>query len=166
MKPLFLFTFPVKIEPPCKGILSWKHYTKQASSEFSSWRVNFNKVKDNTSLYIMYTGTMGVYTHLIDTWACLRISVLFNGTQCSKPAPIASGSGIWKRPGGGIGSISSSAISGECTGLPSGLLEVTVKAESACTTASSGVHQGYRGSMKQPTTYSLRVEECCPPSSL
>ena len=116
-----------QVEAPCKGIISWKHYTKQSSSEFSSWSVNFNKAKDNTSLYVMYTGMMGAYTNLSGRWACLRISILFNHTQCSSPAPIASGSALWKSDTGGAGALSSSAISGECISLPRESTAVTVK---------------------------------------
>ena len=154
--------FPVQIEPPCNGILSWKHYTKPASTTFNSWSVNFNKVKDNTSLYVMYTGMMGQYTNLAARWACLRISILFNNTQCSSPSRIASGSALYKNYGSTLYTFSSSAVSGECTGLPSGSTAVTVKAENACDTSSSSYHHGYNAGMGHSTTYSLHVEELCP----
>ena len=133
---------------------------KQTVSSFNSWSVNFNKVKSNTSLFVLYTGMMGTYTYLTSQWSCLRISILFNHTQCS-PTPITSGSALWKDDSGGVHTLSSAAISGECNGLPSGSTTVTVKAENVCATASTSYHHGDRAGMNKPTTYSLRVEEFC-----
>ena len=161
---LSLFSqFRLKSLSRCKGLHSWKHYTKKATSNFNEWNNNFNKTKPNTSLYVMYTGMMGMGGHNFNQWYCLRISILFNNSQCSSPAPIRSAAINYHSNGNWwLFTLSPSAISGECIGLPSGLTTVTVKAENACYTPNADLRHGSKTDLTHSTTYSLRVEEYCP----
>ena len=150
------------LQMSCTGILHWKHYTKRSSSTFTTWTVDFNKTRNNTSLHVSYTGMMGVYQYQNSQWACMRLSILFNSTDCTSPAPIHSGA-VFRQDYSNFHShsLSPSIISGECRNLKSGPLKITVKVEQKCYTYSAGIYNGEKVGFSDPVTYALRVEERC-----
>ncbi|XP_065194004.1 uncharacterized protein LOC135825198 [Sycon ciliatum] len=76
------------------GIVSWKTFTMEtstssASNPFSG--VVFNKTRPDTVIRVVYTTSIG-FLHGNTAWHCVKVSVRINGSDCSDPAPIRSGS--------------------------------------------------------------------------
>ena len=56
----------------------------------SPWNVKFPKIRTDTVLHVLYTTSMGVAA-FAGNWQHFTLSFLFNGSECSNPAPIRGG---------------------------------------------------------------------------
>ncbi|XP_065193995.1 uncharacterized protein LOC135825193 isoform X2 [Sycon ciliatum] len=139
------------------GIVSWKTFTMETSH--SSARVNpfsgvvFNKTRPDTVIRVVYTTSIGFF-HGDNNWHCVKVSVRINGSDCSDPAPIRSGS---------TGStahyqIHAGVVSGICNLNTSGPLSFSTRIEAQCTTGDYrlGFYAG-TGTI----TSTLHIEELC-----
>ena len=126
----------------------------------SPWNVKFPKKRTDTVLRVLYTTSMGVRAQDVD-WQHFTLSFLFNGSECSNPAPIR----------GGVVSVQSggfsyrehksvpAAISGVCNQLRSG--DVTITSNLVKGRVLHGHYHGFHPSSTSITS-SLHVEELCP----
>ena len=126
----------------------------------SPWNVKFSKKRADTVLRVLYTTSMGV-TAYNGVWRHFTLSFLFNGSECSNPAPIRGGVASWQ---GGSFSYRehksvAAAISGVCNQLRSG--DITITSNLAKDNAQYGTFHGYHPSSPSITS-SLHVEELCP----
>ena len=127
----------------------------------SPWNVKFSKKRADTVLRVLYTTSMGVETYNGNSQH-FTLSFLFNGSECSNPAPIR----------GGVVSVQSggfsyrerksvpAAISGVCNQLRRGDVTITSNLVKGHV-----VHRHYHGrypSSSTSITSSLHVEELCP----
>ena len=152
---LYLLCFYVFVQ--CTGILHWKTFTRTTSSTrvMSDWNVQFSKERNDTSIRIWYTSSMGVQAV---GWKCFTLSFLFDGSECSDPAPVR----------GGVSSYDidhdhksvPAAISGVCHITRNGTLQITSSLVRECGAKYSYYHGYYKGS--RSITSSLHVEEMCP----
>ena len=124
----------------------------------SPWNVKFSKKRADTVLRVLYTTSMGAQAH--GGWQHFTLSFLFNGSECSNPAPIRGGvaslqyGGIGYRDGKSV----PAAISGVCNRLRSGDVTIT----SNLGNVPHGHYHGYHPSSSSSITSSLHVEELCP----
>ena len=160
--PSFFFECFLVLILQCTGILRWKTYTRQTrnANVMSPWNVTFPKNRTDTVLRVLYTTSMGVVAYN-DGWRHFTLSFLFNGSECSNPAPIR----------GGVVSVQSggfsyrehksvpAAISGVCNQLRSG--DVTITSNLVEGDVQQGHYHGYHPSSPYITS-SLHVEELCP----
>ena len=124
----------------------------------SPWNVKFSKKRTDTVLRVLYTTSMGV-TAYSGAWQHFTLSFLFNGSECSNPAPIRGG--VASRQYGNHGDHKSvpAAISGVCNQLRSG--DVTITSNLVKGHVPQGHFHGYHPSSPSITS-SLHVEELCP----
>ena len=125
----------------------------------SPWNVKFAKKRTDAVLRVLYTTSMGVVAYN-GNWQYFTLSFLFNGSECSNPAPIRGGIASWQ--GGAFdyrdGKSVPAAISGVCNQLRSG--DVTTTSNLVKGSVNEHYH-GYHPSSTS-TTSSLHVEELCP----
>ena len=126
----------------------------------SPWNVTFPKNRTDTVLRVLYTTSMGV-TAYNGAWQYFTLSFLFDGSECSNPAPIRGG--VASLQNGGYnntdGKSVPAAISGVCNQLRSG--DVTITSNLVKGNVQYGPYHGYDPSNKSITS-SLHVEELCP----
>ena len=126
----------------------------------SPWNVNFPKKRTDTVLRVLYTTSMGIWAQG-GSWRHFTLSFLFNGSECSNPAPIRGGVASWQ--GGGFSDRDyksvPAAISGVCNQLRSGDVTITSNLVKGYVP-----HDCYHGHHPFSTsiTSSLHVEELCP----
>ena len=126
----------------------------------SPWNVKFSKKRTDTVLRVLYTTSMGVGAYN-GNWKRFTLSFLFNGSECSNPAPIRGGVASLQYGGGSNtdGKSVPAAISGVCNQLRSG--DVTITSNLVKVNVPVGHYHGYHPS-STPITSSLHVEELCP----
>ena len=126
----------------------------------SPWNVKFSKKRPDTVLRVLYTTSMGVVAYN-GGWQHFTLSFLFNGSECSNPAPIRGG--VASLQSGGIGyrerKSVPAAISGVCNQLRSG--DVTITSNLVKGNVPQGHFHGFHPSSTSLTS-SLHVEELCP----
>ena len=90
--PSFFFECFLVLNLQCNGILRWKTYTRQTrnANVMSPWNVKFSKRRTDTVLRVLYTTSMGIQAYN-GNWQHFTLSFLFNGSECSNPAPIRGG---------------------------------------------------------------------------
>ena len=140
----------------CTGILHWKTFTRTTSSatSMSDWNVQFSKERNDTSIRIWYTSSMGIRAR---SWECFTLSFLFDGSECSDPAPVRGG--VSSNSGGSHKSVPA-AISGVCHVTRNGTLQITSSVVRECRADNQYYHGYYLGG--RSITSSLHVEEMCP----
>ena len=126
----------------------------------SPWNVKFSKKRADTVLRVLYTTSMGVRAQH-GGWKYFTLSFLFNGSECSNPAPIRGGVGSLQDGGSSYADLKSvpAAISGVCNQLRSG--DVTITSNLVEGNVQYGHYHGYYPSSRSITS-SLHVEELCP----
>ena len=126
----------------------------------SPWNVKFPKIRTDTVLHVLYTTSMGVAA-FAGNWQHFTLSFLFNGSECSNPAPIRGG--VASLQNGGFSDRDEksvpAAISGVCNQLRSG--DVTITSNLVKGNVQYGPYHGYDPSSASITS-SLHVEELCP----
>ena len=143
----------------CTGILHWKTFTRRTSSTpvMPDWNVQFSKERNDTSIRIWYTSSMGLQVYSGD-WACFTLSFLFDGSECSDPAPVRGG--VTSRANGYDYKSVPAAISGVCHITRNGTLQITSSVVRECGADYNYYNGYYYGS--RSITSSLHVEEMCP----
>ena len=143
----------------CTGILHWKTFTRATTSStpMSDWNVQFSKQRNDTSIRIWYTSSMGVQAY-DNAWECFTLSFLFDGSECSDPAPVRGGvtSFDFRNDAKSV----PSAISGVCHITRNGTLQITSSVVRECGANYQYYHGNYQGT--RSITSSLHVEEMCP----
>ena len=142
----------------CTGILHWKTFTRitRSSTAMSDWNVQFSKERNYTSIRIWYTSSMGVQAV---SWECFTLSFLFDGNECSDPAPVRGGVSSNSGTGSDDKSVPA-AISGVCQITRNGTLQITSSLVRECGANFRYYHGYYTGG--RTITSSLHVEEMCP----
>ena len=140
----------------CTGILHWKTFTRttRSSTPMSDWNVQFSKERNDTSIRIWYTSSMGVHTV---GWECFTLSFLFDGRECSDPAPVRGGV---SSHGSGDHKSVPAAISGVCHITRNGTMQITSSVFRDCGKNYQYYHGYYNHG--RSITSSLHVEEMCP----
>ena len=126
----------------------------------SPWNVKFSKKRADTVLRVLYTTSMGILAHA--GWHHFTLSFLFNGSECSNPAPIRGGVASSQHGSSSYGDHKSvpAAISGVCNQLRSG--DVTITSNLVKGNVPYAHYHGRYPSSSTPITSSLHVEELCP----
>ena len=94
-----------------------------------------------------------------NAWECFTLSFLFDGSECSDPAPVRGG--VTSNSGTGVDTKSvPAAISGVCHITRNGTLQITSSLVRDCGANNAYYHGYYTGG--RPITSSLHVEEMCP----
>ena len=101
---------------------------------------------------------MGVNVYNGD-WECFTLSFLFDGSECSDPAPVRGG--VTSHDNGNDHKSVPAAISGVCHITRNGTLQITSSLVRECGADYHYYHGYYRGSPFSITS-SLHVEEMCP----
>ena len=143
----------------CTGILHWKTFTRTTRSTraMSDWNIQFSKQRNDTFIRIWYTSSVGAVGRGV-AWECFTLSFLFDGSECSDPAPVRGG--VTSHDSGNDHKSVPAAISGVCHITRNGTLQITSSLVRDCG-ANYGHYQGYyRGG--RSVTSSLHVEEMCP----
>ena len=125
----------------------------------SPWNVKFSKKRAETVLRVLYTTSMGVRAQG-SSWQDFTLSFLFNGSECSNPAPIRGGVDSLQYGGSSNtdGKSVPAAISGVCNQLRNGDVTITSNLVKG-----NVQYQHYHGrSFSNSITSSLHVEELCP----
>ncbi|XP_065193993.1 uncharacterized protein LOC135825192 [Sycon ciliatum] len=138
------------------GIVSWKTFTMEIStSGFRYWfsGVVFNKTRPDTVIRVVYTTSIG-FKHGTHDWHCVKVSVRINGSDCSDPAPIRSGSSSNSHHH----HIYAGVVSGICHINISGPLSFSTHIDAQCTT--SNAYLGYYPGAGTLTS-TLHIEELC-----
>ncbi|XP_065193998.1 uncharacterized protein LOC135825194 isoform X2 [Sycon ciliatum] len=137
------------------GIVSWKTFTMETSNShrnpFSG--VVFNKTRPDTVIRVVYTTSIG-FQHGNNAWHCVKVSVRINGSDCSDPAPIRSGTSSTSP----YYQIHAGVVSGICNIHTSGPLSFSTHIQAQCSTNTDylGYYYG-TGSI----TSTLHIEELC-----
>ena len=122
-----------------------------------NWNVQFSKQRNDTSIRIWYTSSMGVVgAH--SRWDCFTLSFLFDGSECNDPAPVRGG--VSSHDTGSDHKSVPAAISGVCHITRNGTLQITSSVMRECG-ADHGYYHGYYNGDRSITS-SLHVEEMCP----
>ena len=127
----------------------------------SPWNVKFSKKRTDTVLRVLYTTSMGVVAQN-GGWKYFTLSFLFNGSECSNPAPIRGGVASLQSGGYSYRDEKSvpAAISGVCNQLRSG--DVTITSNLVKGDVQYALYHGRYFSSSTSITSSLHVEELCP----
>ena len=127
----------------------------------SPWNVKFSKKRADTMLRVLYTTLMGVQAYN-GYWQHFTLSFLFNGSECSNPAPIRGG--IASLQNGGYNYVDyksfPAAISGVCNQLRSG--DVTITSNLVKGNVQYSHYHGRYPTSSTSIPSSLHVEELCP----
>ena len=125
----------------------------------SPWNVKFPKKRTDTVLRVLYTTSMGVLAYN-GGWQHFTLSFLFNGSECSNPAPVRGGVGSVK--GGSAADAKSvpAAISGVCNQLRNG--DVTITSNLVKGNVQYSHYHGRYPTSSTSIPSSLHVEELCP----
>ena len=91
-------------------------------------------------------------------WECFTLSFLFDGSECSDPAPVRGG--VTSYDTGNDHKSVPAAISGVCHITRNGTLQITSSHIRECGSTYGIFHGYYRGG--HSITSSLHVEEMCP----
>ena len=126
----------------------------------SPWNVKFPKKRTDTVLRVLYTTSMGIWAQG-GSWRHFTPSFLFNGSECSNPAPIRGG--VASLQGGSVNyrdyKSVPAAISGVCNQLRSG--DVTITSNLVKGHVPNHYYHGHYP-FSASITSSLHVEELCP----
>ena len=93
-----------------------------------------------------------------NAWECFTLSFLFDGSECSDPAPVRGG--VTLRATGNDRKSVPAAISGVCHITRNGTLQITSSLVRDCGATTQYFHGYYLGG--RSITSSLHVEEMCP----